>query len=157
MCAPVDEITVEDLVRDPYDVYRRLRDAGSCVWLAPARRYVLPRWEEVFALDEDPAFTAAEPDSLMTRAMGLSMLRTDGEAHQRQRRAAHRVLPAKEFEACWSGMLAGVADELLDEIGRPAAPISLGTLRVPMRRARSSGCSVSMTSQTPTCRSGRRR
>jgi cytochrome P450 len=116
MCAPIDEITVEDLVRDPYDVYRRLRDAGSCVWLAPARRYVLPRWDEVFALDENPAFTAAEPDSLMTRAMGLSMLRTDGETHQRQRRAAHRVLRAKEFEACWSGMLAGVADELLDEI-----------------------------------------
>ena len=116
MCAPIDEITVEDLVRDPYDVYRRLRDAGPCVWLAPARRYVLPRWDEVFALDENPAFTAAEPDSLMTRAMGLSMLRTDGEAHRRQRRAAHRVLRAKEFEACWSGMLAGVADELLDEI-----------------------------------------
>ena len=116
MCAPIDEITIEDLVRDPYDVYRRLRDAGPCVWLAPARRYVLPRWDEVFALDEDPAFTAAEPDSLMTRAMGLSMLRTDGEIHQRQRRAAHRVLRAKEFEACWSGMLAGVADELLDEI-----------------------------------------
>ena len=116
MCAPIDEITIEDLVRDPYDVYRRLRDAGPCVWLAPARRYVLPRWDEVFALDEDPAFTAAEPDSLMTRAMGLSMLRTDGAIHQRQRRAAHRVLRAKEFEACWSGMLAGVADELLDEI-----------------------------------------
>ena len=116
MSAPIDEITIEDLVRDPYDVYRRLRDAGPCVWLAPARRYVLPRWDEVFALDEDPAFTAAEPDSLMTRAMGLSMLRTDGAIHQRQRRAAHRVLRAKEFEACWSGMLAGVADELLDEI-----------------------------------------
>ena len=116
MSAPIDEITIEHLVRDPYDVYRRLRDAGPCVWLAPARRYVLPRWDEVFALDEDPAFTAAEPDSLMTRAMGLSMLRTDGAIHQRQRRAAHRVLRAKEFDACWSGMLAGVADELLDEI-----------------------------------------
>ena len=116
MSAPIDEITIEHLVRDPYDVYRRLRDAGPCVWLAPARRYVLPRWDEVFALDEDPAFTAAEPDSLMTRAMGLSMLRTDGAIHERQRRAAHRVLRAKEFDACWSGMLAGVADELLDEI-----------------------------------------
>src|SRR4029077_2715159 len=105
-----DEITAEELVCDPYDVYRRLRDAGPCVWLAPAKRYVVARWDDVFALDENRAFTAAEPDSLMTRAMGLSMLRSDGEDHQRQRRAAHRVLRAKEFEACWSGMLAGVAD-----------------------------------------------
>jgi cytochrome P450 len=89
---------------------------GPCVWLAPAGRYVVPRWDDVFALDENRAFTAAEPDSLMTRAMGLSMLRADGDDHQRQRRPAHLVLRAKEFETYWSGMLASVADELLDEI-----------------------------------------
>lgn len=116
MGAAVGEITAEELVRDPYEVYRCLRDAGPCVWLAPARRYVVPRWDDVFALDENRAFTAAEPDSLMTRAMGLSMLRSDGDDHQRQRRAAHRVLRAKEFETYWSGMLASVADELVDEI-----------------------------------------
>src|SRR5262249_52058598 len=115
MGAAVDEITAEELVHDPYEVYRRLRDAGPCVWLAPARRYVVPRWDDVFAVDENDAFTAAEPESLMTRAIGLSMLRTDGDDHQRQRRAAHRVLRAKEFETYWSGMLAGVADELIDE------------------------------------------
>jgi cytochrome P450 len=112
----VGAATVEDLVRDPYEVYRALRDAGPCVWLAAANRYVIPRWADVFALDENPAFTAAEPDSLMTRAMGLSMLRTDGESHARQRRPAHRVLRVKEFQARWAGMLDRVADSLLDEL-----------------------------------------
>lgn len=109
-------VTVDELVRDPYAVYRRLRDAGPCAWLAPANRYVIPRWADVFAFDEDPAFTAAEPDSLMTRAMGLSMLRGDGETHARQRRPAHRVLRVKEFQARWAGMLDRVAVELLDEL-----------------------------------------
>lgn len=109
-------VTVDELVRDPYAVYRRLRNAGPCVWLAPANRYVIPRWADVFALDEDPAFTAAEPASLMTRAMGLSMLRSDGETHARQRRPAHRVLRVKEFQARWAGMLDRVAVELLDEL-----------------------------------------
>ncbi|HEY3726189.1 MAG TPA: hypothetical protein VGL51_03375 [Solirubrobacteraceae bacterium] len=109
-------MTVDDLSRDPYGIYRRLRDAGPCVWMAPAKRYVVPRWADVFSLDENPAFIAAEPDSLMTRAMGLSMLRTDGEIHARQRQAAHRVLRVREFEARWAGMLERVADELLDEL-----------------------------------------
>jgi cytochrome P450 len=111
-----DDITVGDLLADPYAVYRRLRDAGPCVWLAPARRYVIARWDDVFALDENPVFTAAEPDSLMTRAMGLSMLRTDGETHARQRAPAHQMLRVREFRARWAGMLDEVADDLLDEI-----------------------------------------
>jgi cytochrome P450 len=112
----VEDVTVDDLLRDPYGIYRRLRDAGPCVWMAPAKRYVVPRWADVFSLDENPAMIAAEPDSLMTRAMGLSMLRTDGETHARQRQAAHRVLRVKEFQARWAGMLERVADELLDEL-----------------------------------------
>ena len=30
MGAAIDEITAEELVRDPYEVYRRLRDACRC-------------------------------------------------------------------------------------------------------------------------------
>lgn len=108
------EVTVAELVDDPYPVYRRPRDAGPCVWLSPANRYVVTRWDDVFALDENPALTAAEPASLMTRAMGLSMLRTDGETHQRQRVPAHRGLRAIEFRSRWAGKLDQVADELLD-------------------------------------------
>jgi Cytochrome P450 len=64
MSAAVDEITAEQLVRDPYEVYRRLCDAGPCVWLAPAARHVVPHSDDIYALDENRAFTAAEPDSL---------------------------------------------------------------------------------------------
>ena len=67
------EVTVAELVDDPYPIYRRLRDAGPCVWLSPANRYVVTRWDDVFALDENPALTAAEPDWLMTRAMARAM------------------------------------------------------------------------------------
>ncbi len=77
---------------------------------------MVTRWDEVFALDENPALIAGEPNSLMTRAMGLSMLRTDGETHQRQRAPAHRGLRAIEFRSRWAGMLDEVADDLLDGI-----------------------------------------
>jgi len=31
--------TLEELSRDPYPVYRRLREEGACVWLDAANRY----------------------------------------------------------------------------------------------------------------------
>ena len=45
----------EELSRDPYPVYRRLREEGACVWLDAANRYVVARWEDVVRLDEVPA------------------------------------------------------------------------------------------------------
>jgi hypothetical protein len=67
------------------------------------------------------------------------------------------VLRAKEFGTYWSGMLANVADELVDQIeqaGRAdlvrdfAGPYAARTLKL---------CSASMTSQTSTCRPGPKR
>src|SRR4051794_15659741 len=66
MDTPVGAGAREELSRDPYPVYRRLREEGACVWLDAANRYVVPRWEDVVGLDELPGITAREEPSLMT-------------------------------------------------------------------------------------------
>lgn len=109
------QVTGLDLSADPYPTYQRLRDEGACCWLAAANRWVITRWDEVFSLDERPELVAGEPDSLMTRAMGLSMLRTDGATHRRQRQPAHQPLRGREFDAQWAGMLDRVAGEVLND------------------------------------------
>jgi cytochrome P450 len=106
----------EELARDPYPVYRRLRDEGACVWLDAANRYVLPRWEDVVALDDHPGITAREEPSLMTRAMGRSMLRTDGEEHARLRAPAQAPLRFRGFAARWGDMLEREAHALLEPL-----------------------------------------
>ena len=88
-----------ELSRDPYPAYRRLRDQGACVWLEAAGRYVVPRWEDVVALDDHPGITAREDPSLMTRAMGRTMLRVDGEEHARLRAPAQAPLRFRGFAA----------------------------------------------------------
>jgi hypothetical protein len=103
----------EELARDPYPVYRRLRDEGACVWLEAANRYVVPRWEDVVAMDEHPGITAREEPSLMTRAMGRTMLRTDGDEHARLRAPAHVPLRFRGFAARWGDMLTREAHALL--------------------------------------------
>jgi cytochrome P450 len=95
VAVPASAASLEQLSRDPYPIYRRLRDEGVCVWLHAASRYVVPRWDDVFSLDERPQITAREEPSLMTRAMGRTMLRTDGSERgfmgpARVRRAVRR-------------------------------------------------------------------
>ena len=105
--------TREALSRDPYPVYRRLREEGACVWLDAANRYVVPRWEDGVGLDEVPGITAREEPSLMTRAMGRTMLRTDREEHARLRAPAHAPLRFRGFAERWGDMLTREAHDLL--------------------------------------------
>lgn len=108
--------TAAELSADPYPIYRSLRDEGPCVYLAAANRYVITRWDDVFALDANPAVTAREENSLMTRAMGLTMLRTDGDEHERLRLASRATLGGRSFLEHWNGPITAVAEDLLDAI-----------------------------------------
>jgi cytochrome P450 len=138
MDTTADAPTRDELSRDPYPVYRRLRDEGACVWLDAANRYVVPRWEDVVRLDEVPGITAREEGSLMTRAMGRTMLRTDGEEHARLRAPAHAPLRFRGFAERWGDMLAREAHDLLaplrdrghmDVVGDFAGPFAARTLK----------------------------
>jgi hypothetical protein len=156
MDATVGADTREELSRDPYPVYRRLPDEGACGWLDAANRYVVPRWEDVVGLDEVPGITAREEPSLMTRAIGRTMLRTDGEEHARLRAPAHAPLRFRGFAERWGDMLCREAHDLL-------APVHdrghMDVLREPARSPleRSSCCSAFTPRATRTSRPRRRR
>ena len=139
MSADATMVTRVELSRDPYPVYRRLREQGACVWLEAAGRYVVPRWEDVVALDDRLGITAREDPSLMTRAMGRSMLRTDGEEHARLRAPAQAPLRFRGFAARWGDMLEREAHALLvplrerghmDVLCDFAGPFAARTLKV---------------------------
>jgi cytochrome P450 len=139
MSADATMVTRVELSRDPYPAYRRLRDQGACVWLEAAGRYVVPRWEDVVELDDRPGITAREDPSLMTRAMGRSMLRTDGEEHARLRAPAQAPLRFRGFAARWGDMLEREAHGLLvplrergsmDVLRDFAGPFAARTLKV---------------------------
>lgn len=108
-------LKLEDLEIDPYPAYRRLRDREGISWVAAANRYLVTRWEDVIHVDtHHDTFVTAERDSLMTKAMGLSMLRTDGDTHDRLRKAAEEPLRPKVVRQRWVDMLNEVANELVD-------------------------------------------
>ena len=115
-----------ELSKDPYPIYRRLRDEGACVWFEAAGRYVITRWKDVFELDLNPAVTAQEDNTLVHRAIGLSMRRLDDEALLRVRVAGIEVLRAKTFTSTWLPRFEAVAGELIDTL-RPRGHADLVT------------------------------
>ncbi|MBS1843395.1 MAG: cytochrome P450 [Actinobacteria bacterium] len=112
---PTDDgrISLESLVADPYPHYRELRDAGV-VWVEALERWMVTRWDDVGAVEvAREAFSATEPDSLLTRTIGHQMLREDGEAHKRLRSAAAGPLQRPAIEAR-EPVLRRIAEELID-------------------------------------------
>ena len=107
------EVSLAELDRNPYPTYRRLREQGV-VWVEALDRWVVTRWDDVVAVETGRAFTAMEDGSLQTRVMGRTMLRTDGDAHKRLRRAAQDPLRPNAIDEHWQPLFRAVADELID-------------------------------------------
>ena len=108
------EISLDALEQNPYPIYRRLRDEGV-VWVEAANRWLVTRWDDVDAVERNSdAFTAMEEASLQTRVMGRTMLRTDGAAHRRLRRAAQTALTPQAIERHWLPEFRAIANELID-------------------------------------------
>ncbi len=109
------DLTLAELEADPYPSYRRLRESGV-VWVEAAKRWFVTRWDDVAQVETTPGvFTAREENSLQTRVMGLTMLRSDGDAHRRLRRAAQDPLRPNAVEERWRVDFQRIADELVDD------------------------------------------
>ncbi|MEA2178109.1 MAG: hypothetical protein QOG77_1406 [Solirubrobacteraceae bacterium] len=107
-------IRLEDLDINPYPAYRALRDEGV-VWVEAIQRWLVTRWDDVIAVETDRvSYSAMERDSLQTRVMGRTMLRSDGAAHKRLRRAAQDPLRPATVDEQWRPLFQQFADGLID-------------------------------------------
>ena len=56
-------ITLEDLERDPYPIYERLRAEEPVSWVPAVQLWLVTRWDEVYFVDHYPElFTGAPAD-----------------------------------------------------------------------------------------------
>lgn len=102
-----DWVTLDDLHRDPFPIYARLRRETPVAYVPAAGRFFVTRYHDVHTVDHDPdTFTADETNSLMKRAMGHSMLRKDDPAHAVQRASYGGVLKPRAIRQVWSARFA---------------------------------------------------
>ena len=88
-----ESITVDDLERDPFPIYRRLRDEAPVCPVPAVELTLVTRWDDVQHVARHPdLFTADVASSPLTRTLGQNMLTVDGDpaaADPRHHRPGH--------------------------------------------------------------------
>jgi cytochrome P450 len=110
-----EQITLEELERDPYPIYARLRDEEPVSWVPAVQLWLVTRYEDVRTVDLSPErFTAATDPSTLNRTMGVNMLGSEGPDQQRVRRVVEPPFRPRDVEERTKGMIPALANELID-------------------------------------------
>jgi cytochrome P450 len=110
-----EQITLEELERDPYPIYARLRDEEPVSWVPAVQLWLVTRYEDVRSVDLSPElFTAATDPSTLNRTMGVNMLGSEGPDQQRIRRVVEPPFRPRDVEERTQGMIPALPNELID-------------------------------------------
>ena len=110
-----EEVTLEELERDPYPVYARLRDEEPVSWVPAVGLWLVTRYDDVRYVDHTPdVFTAETEPSTLNRTMGKNMLGSEGPDQQRVRRVLEPPFRPRDVEERTQGMIPKLAHELID-------------------------------------------
>lgn len=112
--APLDEnITLEQLDRDPFPIYRRLRKEAPVVRVKATQRTLLTKAEDTKYVKDNPElFSSDDPNTPMKRAFWAhTLMRKDGEEHRSERMAMAPAFNPKVIMHEWMPQYQKIAEE----------------------------------------------
>ena len=75
----VDDVAFEELLANPYPVFKRVRDLGPVVKVEAANIMMVTRFDDIMAIERDPeTFSSINPQSLLNTVIGPNLMRKDG-------------------------------------------------------------------------------
>ena len=119
--APVDEtITIAELTRDPYPIYRRLRRETPVLHVKSVGRTFLTKAAHTkLVKDNADLFSSDDPNTPMKRAfLAHTLMRKDHDEHRAERMAMLPALMPKTIEADWAPLYETLAAAYLDRLPR---------------------------------------
>lgn len=119
--APLDEtITLADLDRDPFPIYRRLRAQAPVARVKSTGRTLLTKAEDTKYVKDNPEiFSSDDPNTPMKRAFRAhTLMRKDGDAHQRERMAMVPSFSPKVIMNEWIPAYKKIAEEYVARLPR---------------------------------------
>jgi cytochrome P450 len=134
-----ESVTLEALERDPYPIYRRLRDEEPVSWVPAVGLWLVTRYDDVRTVDLTPrTFTAATEPSTLNRTMGTNMLGMEGPEQRWIRAITETPYRPRDVEERTRGTIPALAAELVDSLPAEGAadlfrayadPMSVRSLR----------------------------
>ncbi|HEY6568632.1 MAG TPA: cytochrome P450 [Actinomycetota bacterium] len=108
-------ISLEDLERDPYPIYARLRDEEPVSWVPAVGLWLVTRFADVKQVAMAPeTFTAATDPSTLNRTMGVNMLGMEGPDQAWIRAITETPFRPRDVEERTQGMIPRLANGLID-------------------------------------------
>jgi hypothetical protein len=113
-----DWVDMGEMLRDPYETYRRLREAAPVVWTPVLNRYMATTYAGCRAIEADQeTFTADVPTALTARSLGgKPMVRKDDPEHAAERAPINRSMRPKNVREFWAPLFERNARICLDEM-----------------------------------------
>jgi len=112
----IEDIDIATLMADPYPSFDRIRELGSAVWVSSANIHLVTRFTDIMHVEKNHAdFASTNPQSLMNRVMGHSLMRKDDEDHQAERAAVDPSFRRGMVRDHWAPVFQALTDQLIDQ------------------------------------------
>ena len=116
MKPPLINVTIEELTQNPYPAFDRVRKLGSAVWVESARIHLVTRFDDIMTLERNHrVFASTNPQSLMNRVMGHSLMRKDDKPHKIERAAIEPSFRPGAVKNHWAPKFRDIASDLIDK------------------------------------------
>jgi cytochrome P450 len=143
--APRFDIDIAEFMADPYPTYARLHREAPIAFCPQLGSMLITRRDDISVLEKlTDVFSSDQPQGLMTRLMGLNLMRKDGAAHLAERRAILPAVSPRTVAAQWRAEFQRHADRILDDL----APLGHTDLHGAYALPLSGECLKSMTGLT---------
>jgi cytochrome P450 len=120
-------IGVEELERDPYPAYARLRADEPVSWVESVGLWLVTRWDDVNHVIKSPdVFTAETEPSTLNRTFGKNLLGSEGAYHQRIRSIIQPWFRNQAIGHYPAEIIVPIANELID-LAAPKGEIELAS------------------------------
>ncbi len=116
MKPPLFDVTIAELMRNPYPAFDKVRALGSAVWVESARIHLVTRFDDIMTVERNHRiFTSHNPKSLMNQVMGHSLMRKDDEPHRIERAAVEPSFRPGVVKKHWGPRFQAIASDLIDD------------------------------------------